>query len=635
MSDQVPAPSLAPQKENWTGRLGVVLAVAGSAVGLGNFLRFPGQAVNNGGGAFMIPYIISFLLLGIPICWCEWTLGRMGGRYGQSSAPGIYQALWRHPLARYIGAFGMMIPIVIFMYYVFLEAVCMTYAVEFARGTFSDLFAQATAGVSQHDQQVSAVTGAAGQHLGDTCGMAKDGSVFAGGMVIWCVLICFAANFYIIYRGITRGIEWFCTYAMPLLIGCALIVLVRALTLPNITDGLGFMWNPDWAKLKDPQVWLAASSQIFFSLSVGFGLILTYASYLRPNDDVVLSGLTASSLNEFCEVILAGLTIVPVAFIFLGAAAAATPSAFGLGFVTVPSIMHFMPAGRFFGTMWFGLLTLAAITSSLSMLQPAIAFLEDGFGLRRHGSTILLAAVSLAGAAPVLYFSRDLHALDVTDFWVGNFMIFVAATAMVIIFGWVIGVDRGLTEAARGAELAIPRVFRYLIRYVTPAFLLVIFVLWCRTNAPERIHAMMPDAQADQATRAVYEQAAFDHFVREALGPGSTDPGDPLPPREQLDPAVVASAERQVAAVLGDNEGLPLANTLPAWLLAHQPKAEQAGADGRHRAVIARGVFVCLICFLLSLFVLSEWAYRHRIRHAIFAADRVEQLLADQEENDQ
>ena len=130
MSD---TPQLAlPEKEKWNSKLGVVLAVAGSAVGLGNFLRFPGQAVNNGGGAFMIPYIISFLILGIPIAWCEWTMGRLGGRYGQNSAPGIMYALYRKTPAKFAGAMTLLIPVVIYMYYVVLEAWCLDYWLEFA-----------------------------------------------------------------------------------------------------------------------------------------------------------------------------------------------------------------------------------------------------------------------------------------------------------------------------------------------------------------------------------------------------------------------------------------------------------------------------------------------------------------------
>ena len=220
------------------------------------------------------------------------------------------------------------------------------------------------------------------------------------------MLTCFLVNFLIIYNGITRGIEFFCKWAMPALLLCAVVILIRVLTLPNITAGLGFMWNPQWKQLQDPQVWLQASGQIFFSLSVGFGIILCYSSYVRQNDDVVLTALSASSTNEFCEVVLGGFIVVPTAFLFLGAENA-TGGTFGLGFVTVPAIMHFMPLGHFFGAMWFGLLFLAAVTSSLSMLQPAIAFLEDGFGLGRRASVTILGLITAIGAALTMYFSRN------------------------------------------------------------------------------------------------------------------------------------------------------------------------------------------------------------------------------------
>ncbi len=140
----------------------------------------------------------------------------------------------------------------------------------------------------------------------------------------------------------------------------------------------------------EAQTWLAASGQIFFSFSAGFGIIINYASYLRRNDDVALSGLTAASVNEFFEVCLGGLITLPAAFIFLGAAAT-KQGTFGLGFNALPNVFAVMPGGRFFGFGWFFMLFLAAITSSISMLQPVIAFFEEGLGLKRHASVTFLA----------------------------------------------------------------------------------------------------------------------------------------------------------------------------------------------------------------------------------------------------
>ena len=163
----------------------------------------------------------------------------------------------------------------------------------------------------------------------------------------------FSFNFFLIYRGVSKGIETFCRVAMPLMVVLAVIVLIRVLTLgtpdptnpkQSVVGGLGFMWNPDFNALYDFKTWLAASGQIFFSLSVGFGIIINYASYLREEDDVVLSGLTSSSMNEFFEVCLGGLVTLPAAFIFLGIAAG-EQGTFDLGFKALPNVFR-TDAGR-------------------------------------------------------------------------------------------------------------------------------------------------------------------------------------------------------------------------------------------------------------------------------------------------
>ncbi|MBN1342708.1 MAG: sodium-dependent transporter [Phycisphaerae bacterium] len=610
-----PIPRLRTEdRENWGSKLGVVLAVAGSAVGLGNFLRFPGQAVNNGAGAFMVPYIISFLLLGIPICWCEWTMGRLGGRRGMNSPPGVLSAVWNHPIARFIGALQLMLPVVIYMYYVFVESWCLYYSAQFFTGAFDDLFANATAADASHADVVTGVVGASGAFFADSCGLGQHGRVFtqSGLWMLCCVAISFGANFALIYRGVTRGIEAFCKVAMPLLILCALIILVRVLTLPNISAGLGFMWNPDWPRLADPSVWLAAAGQIFFSLSLGFGLILTYASYLRAHDDVVLSGLSASSANEFCEVVLAGLIVVPTAFLFLGPENA-KGSTFGLGFITLPSIMHFMPGGRWFGGLWFGLLWLAALTSSLSMLQPAIAFLEQGFGLRRRASVAVLGLVTLAGALPIMYFTKDAVALDHADFWVSQLMIYIAATGQVLIFGWVLGTRNGIDEATRGAELALPPGFAFIIKYITPSFLIIVFVAWVYTHAPDYVRGMMPSIQGPKAARAVYEAAAYDKLGRQWL---RIAPDADLPAQADLDTAAAETVTARLAELLGSSPH-PATDQLPDWLLRVRQKAEESRTNAEEQASIARAVFVCLVLFLIVTVALSQLTYRRRMASII------------------
>lgn len=464
-----------PSKEAWGSRLGVILAVAGSAVGLGNFLRFPGQATQYGSGAFMIAYFISLAVLGIPVCWAEWTLGRYAGQQGFRSSPGIFYALIRHPIGKYIGVLGVIIPVVIYMYYVYIEAWCVGYAWFFAAGHLN------------LGNEVSVYNDFWANFVGAT----NDGLTFSTGhnQAMIFLLIVFVFNFFLIYRGLVQGIEFFCKYAMPALVLIALIILVRVLTLgtpdpmkpeQNVLSGLGYMWNPgDWkTQLARPELWLAAAGQIFFSLSVGFGVIITYASYLSNKNDVVLSGLSASAANEFCEVALGGLITVPAAFMFLGAAGVIGQGTFGLGFKVLPLVLSHMPMARLFGFLFFFLLFLAAITSSLSMLQPGIAFLEEGLGLNRKQSVTLLGLLTAIGCTFVVYFSKGLKALDTLDFWVGTVFIFIMATIIIIYFGWGMGIQRGWDEAHRGAEMRIPHVFKFVMKWISPAYLLVIFAFF-------------------------------------------------------------------------------------------------------------------------------------------------------------
>jgi SNF family Na+-dependent transporter len=236
-------------------------------------------------------------------------------------------------------------------------------------------------------------------------------------------------------------------------------------------------------------MWMAAAGQIFFSLSVGFGVVINYSSYLKKRDDIALGSTTAVAGNEFCEVSLGGLITIPAAFLFLGAAGT-VGGTFGLGFQTLPLVFAHMPAGQLFGFLWFFLLFIAAITSSLSMLQPAIAFMEEGLDLDRRGSVSLLGFITLMGTGIVVWFTKDLAALDAMDFWVGSFCIFILATIQTFLYGWVLGVKRGREELERGALLSIPRIFDFVIRYVSPVYLLTVFVIWLHQKGAENLEAI-------------------------------------------------------------------------------------------------------------------------------------------------
>jgi SNF family Na+-dependent transporter len=387
------------------------------------------------------------------------------------------------------------------MYYVLIESWCMGYAVSYALGWIN-------LGTEPSQYATKSV-----DYFNEFVGANQDGLMMHGGLhisvVVW--LIVFAVNFWLIFRGLSRGIEKFCTYAMPLMAICAFIVLIRVLTLGtpdpnqpnlNVLNGLGFMWNPKpvdgkgswYSALANHRVWMAAAGQIFFSLSVGFGVIVNYASYLKKKDDVVLSGLTASATNEFFEVCLGGLITVPAAFVFLGVAGAAQVGVFSLGFHTLPVVFEYMPGGRFFGCVWFLMLFLAAITSSLSMLQPAIAFIEEALGIGRRASVALLGMITGLGSLFVIFFSKDLKALNFLDDSVGTNLIVVLAAVQVILFGWVFGVRRGVEFAHQGAEMRLPRFFPFIIKYVSPAYLLIMVGLWVWNDIPTYVRRIREDS---------------------------------------------------------------------------------------------------------------------------------------------
>ncbi|HEV8612876.1 MAG TPA: hypothetical protein VGQ73_05145, partial [Gemmatimonadales bacterium] len=322
-------------KEQWGTRLGVILAVAGSAVGLGNFLRFPGQAAQNGGGAFLIPYFCALIFLGIPIGWAEWTMGRYGGKKGFHSAPGVLGVIGRGSMARYFGVIAALVPLAVSFYYVFIEAWTVGYFLKFLTGGI---------GIDRA-APIAEQSATAANYYASFTGANQDGILYTGDshFTLLCWVIVFALNIFFVYRGLSRGIEKFCSWAMPAMAICALIVLIRVLTLgtpdPNVPEqsvvnGLGFMWNPDFSKLGNFQTWLAAAGQIFFSISVGFGIIINYASYLKPKDDVVLSALTSTATNELFEVGFGGMITLTASVVFLGlsgTAAAVATGSFGLG----------------------------------------------------------------------------------------------------------------------------------------------------------------------------------------------------------------------------------------------------------------------------------------------------------------
>lgn len=466
------------QRQRWGSRIGLILAVAGNAVGLGNFLRYPVQAAQNGGGAFMIPYFFFFIVIGIPLMWMEWAMGRYGGRYHHSSMPGIFDLLWKNPVAKYIGAIGLFISLTIMVYYTYIESWTLGYSLFSITGLYTDAHSFDTMRNFLYSYQ------------GRTEGIHFTNLLPAYSFMV----ITFLLNFWILYRGVSRGIEWLAKFAMPLLFLFSVVIAVRVLTLGtpdpahpenSILNGLGFIWNPDLTMLSEPRIWLAAAGQIFFTLSLGMGAIQAYASYLRPEDDIVLSGLSTTATNEFSEVVMGGTIAIPIAVAFFGVdttAAIAKGGAFDLGFVSMPLIFQQISHGAIFGFLWFILLFFAGILSSVAMGQQLIGFLEDNLGLDRKRAVLLLGSVVFIAVHFVIFFLKT-GFLDEMDYWAGTFGLVVFAFIETVIFMWIFGSERAWAEINRGADIKISRIFFYIMKYVTPAALLVVMVWWFANDA--------------------------------------------------------------------------------------------------------------------------------------------------------
>lgn len=469
-------------REQWGSKIGLILALAGNAIGLGNFLRFPVQAARNGGGAFMIPYFLAFVLLGIPLMWMECAMGRMGGRHGHGHTAGMFELLWRHPVAKYLGTLGIFIPFTIALYYVYITSWTLGFAYLSLVG---DYF-----GVTTREGM--------GAYLSGFQGVASNQFFSSVAAAYLFFLVTLGVSAYIMYNGVAGGIERLAKIAMPLLflIGVALMIRVLSFGTPDPTvpersvfNGLGFVWNPQPERLAAAGIWLAAAGQIFFTLSVATGAIPTYASYMREEEDVVLTGLSTASLNELAEVVLGGTIALTAAVAFFGLSETqeiAQGGAFNLGFQALPVIFQKISLGNLYGTLWFLLLFFAGITSVVALTEPVMALFQDGLGWDRRKTTFAVVIAIFVFTQPVIFLLKR-GFLDELDFWIGSFGLVLFALIETIQFAWVFGMERGWEEIRKGAAIPIPRLFYHVIKYVIPVCLLLILTAWAIQDVPAKV----------------------------------------------------------------------------------------------------------------------------------------------------
>ncbi len=421
-----PPPTGTKPREEWTGQVGFILAAIGSAVGLGNIWRFPGVAYENGGGAFLIPYLVALITAGIPILFLDYAIGH---RF-RGAAPTAFRRLsggkrWMEGL----GWFQVAIAFVIGLYYTAVIAWALSYFVF----SFDLRWGDDTAGF---------LTGEYLQ-VGDP-GFSLE---FVPGVLIPLALVWLAA-IVVLALGVARGLQRVNVIFLPLLVVAFSILVVRALFLDGAAEGLNALFTPNWAALGDPNVWIAAYSQIFFSLSIAFGIMITYASYRKRRSNLTGPGLVVAFANSSFE-ILAGIGVFATLGFFAFQQGIAVSeleglTGVGLSFITFPAIVSQMPGGVIFGVLFFGSLTMAGFTSLISVLQVVSAAVQEKFGMTARGAAVGVGVVSAVLSVLLFSTTTGLLALDVADQWANNIGIVGSAVLATILVIWVL---------RRGAEL--------------------------------------------------------------------------------------------------------------------------------------------------------------------------------------
>ena len=442
------------KRDSFGSRFGALVAMAGSAVGLGNLWRFPYLVGENGGAAFIIVYIVFVFLLCLPIFISEFVVGRRS----QKNAYAAFRDLSGGSAWRWVGLFTIIVPLIVLSYYSVIGGWSVDYL--FKSLTFS-------------------FTGDASQSAIHTMFIDFVSSTWAP-LVVHTVFL--AVTTLIVVVGIKGGIEKFSKIMMPILFVMVLAIAVYSLTLPGASAGLDYLFNPDFSKITG-KACAAALGQAFFSLSLGFGTIMTYASYVSKKENIMFQS-AATAVSDLMFALIAGVAIMPAVFAF-GLNPQSGP---GLVFETLPFVFGQMPAGGAVAILFFLALLVAALTSSISMLEVAVAYLVEEKKFSRVGACVLLFVICwIVGALCSLSFGPLSHIqidggniFDFFDNLSSNILMTLGSLLTVLFVGWRMKKSDVYDEFTNGGSLSrnakIFGVLWFLIRYIAPVAIILIFV---------------------------------------------------------------------------------------------------------------------------------------------------------------
>jgi NSS family neurotransmitter:Na+ symporter len=443
-------------RETWGSKAGFILAAAGSAIGLGNIWKFPYITGENGGASFVLVYLICIAVIGLPVLIAEILIGRTT----QRNPVGAFYKLSKSKFWAAVGGMGVVAGFLILSFYAIIAGWSIGYIIEAINGNFFN-FPEPTTSAEHFQNLVGNIPWIMGY--------------FAFFMILTMIIV---------FSGIQKGIERSSKVMMPLLFILLIILMIRGLTLDGASQGLNFLWNPDWSKITAKTI-LLALGHAFFTLSLGMGAMLTYGSYMSEKDSIPGAALQIVILDTLIALI-AGTAIFTSVFA-VGLAPDAGP---GLIFQTLPVVFSKMPGGYFFSILFFISLTIAALTSSISLLEVVVSFFVDELKWKRHTAAIVLSVFIFAlGVPSALSFNlfTDIKIFDfdffgLVDFIASNILLPLGGLFIAVFVAWIWGYDKVIPNLRKGAENffdnfpLLSSLWKIFLKYLSPVLIFLVFL---------------------------------------------------------------------------------------------------------------------------------------------------------------
>lgn len=440
------------KRENFGSRLGILAAAAGSAIGLGNIWKFPYITGKNGGAAFILVYLACIVIIGIPVLLSEFAIGRSTG----ANAVHSFKKLAPKSKWHWSGFLAVSTAFIILSFYAIIAGWVISYVVRSATGKLSsvpkDGFGDLFTAVSSNPIEPAIAT-----------------------------LFVLVITGVIVYLGVKNGIEKFSKVAMPVLLGLLVLLIVRSVTLPGAGAGLEFLFKPDFSQLTVESV-LEALGHSFYTLSLGMGIILTYGSYIDRKENLITLSYQVAIADTIIA-LMAGVVIFPAVFAY-GLEPTAGP---GLLFITIPAVFSSMPFGQVFELLFFILIAIAAITSTVSLMETVVSFVCDQFKLQRSKAIVFVTVGLFSLSIPsILSFGpladikliNGLGIFDSLDFLTNSILLPIGGILVCVFVAWVWGIKNAENEITTEGKFKFTgaKVYEYSVKYLAPLAILVIFL---------------------------------------------------------------------------------------------------------------------------------------------------------------